>query len=150
MSTTIRSDGAVVQGRQYSPSSDPITEKIGKLSADEAGRIYDLAAAALASANPPDPAAAPDESAPHGEIFDLHLVDTAGVRAARGARDDLKRHPEMTRLRQAIILARRRAGGGYFSWSNVGGRLAIVFIIMLLWMGYLSVSDARNLCLSRW
>jgi hypothetical protein len=145
MSTTIRSDGAVVQGRQYSPTTDPITEKIGALSAAAAGRIYDLAATALASANPAAAAAAPDGEAPHGEVFDLQLIDSAGVRVARVARDDLKSHPEMTRLRQAIIRARHRAGGGYFSWSNVGGRLAIVFIAMILWMGYLAGSNERDL-----
>jgi hypothetical protein len=146
LSTSIGSDGAITQGRQYSPSSDPITEQIGKVSADEAGRIGGLAAAALAAANPPDAAAmAPDGSAPNEEVFDLHLLDAAGARAARVARADLERHPEMTRLRKAIIRARHRAGGGYFSWSNVGARLALAYLALILWMTYLAVSDARNL-----
>ena len=123
-----------------------MSEKIGKVSADEARSIEELAAAALATENPSVPAVeGPDDPALRREVFDLHVIGAGGARAVRVAREDLERHPAMAQVRRAIIRARNRAGGGYFSWSNVGARLAIVYVALMLWMTYLTVSETRNL-----
>jgi hypothetical protein len=145
LSTSIRPDGAIIQARQYSPASDPITEEIGKLNTTDAARIRELAAAALAAENPPDSTAAANDSPPQEEVFDLQLIAGAGAHAARVARADLAHHPAMLQFRQAIIRARHRAGGGYFSWSNVGARLALAYLAIMLWTGYLTVSSTRDL-----
>jgi hypothetical protein len=146
LSTSIRPDGSVIQGRQFSPSSEPISEQIGKVSVDQARSIEELAAAALAAENPTDAAAAgPDDPALRREVFDLRVIGAGGARAARVAREDLERHPAMAQLRRAIIRARHRAGGGYLSWHNVGARLALAYLALALWMTYLSVSTTRNL-----
>ena len=146
LSTSVRPDGTVIQGRQFSPSSEPMIEKIGKVSAAEARSIEELAAAALATENPSVPAVeGPEDPTLRREVFDLHVIGAGGARAARVAREDLERHPAMAQVRRAIIRARNRAGGGYFSWSNVGARLAIVYVALMLWMTYLTVSETRNL-----
>jgi hypothetical protein len=157
LSTTILPDGSVTQGRQYSPSSEPLFEQSGTLTADEAGRIGDAALTALASANAPAasanapataPAATPDNPPPAEEGFDLRVVGAGGTRTAHVALaglSGLSGQPAFAKFRQTIIRARHRAGGGYISWSNVGARLAIVVIVLLGFFTYLSISGSRDL-----
>ena len=147
LSTIIRPDGSITQERQYSPKSNAVVEEIGKVSADDVQRLQELAATALASENP----SAAGESPPDAEVFDLQLIDAtdatdgAGARAARVARAAIESHPAMAQLREAIIRARHRAGGGYFSYHNVGARLAFVYIAVMIFTMYLTLSGKRDL-----
>jgi hypothetical protein len=143
--TIVRSSGAVRQVRQYSPTVEAAADDLGHLKGDRARRIYNLAAAVFDSEKAGSPAEATDNPQGATEAVELELFDEKGERSIRVPVVELDQHPAMVRVRQAMIKARNQIRGWRFLWYNVGGRVGIVFVLLLGFIFYLMLSDRVDL-----
>jgi hypothetical protein len=142
--TIVRSDGALRQVRQYSPTVEAAVNDLGQLKGDRARRIYDLAAAVF-DCEEGLPAKKADNSKGEIEAVELELFDEKGERSIRVPTAELDQHPAMIRVRKAVIDARNQIRGWSFLWYSVGGRLGAVFILLLAFFFYLRLSDRAKL-----
>jgi hypothetical protein len=138
--TIVRSSGLVRQVRQYSPTVEAAANDLGHLKGDRARRIYDLAAAVFDSEKAGSPAEAADNPQSATEAVELELFDEKGERSIRVPVAELDQHPAMVRVRQAMIKARNQIRGWPFLWYNVGGRLGVIFVLLLGFNFYLMLS----------
>lgn len=134
LATIVQADGGVREIRQFSPSVEAATGDLGRISADEADRILDLAAQALAEASTP----APEVTKPRESIA-LRFTDAGGEKSAQFPIREISQHAAVAALRKSIVATRRKLDGGFFSWTGVSIRVALVFFLLISFLAFLIV-----------
>ena len=137
LATIIHPDGLVKQSRLYSAAGTPSDDEMGRLAAQKVRRLQTLARAVL------DAPLLTGDVAHDVERVELNVSDASGSRSVSVPVVELDRHPAMAKMRRAIVAARTRTGGGFFSWRSPAGRLTYLLAGLMACFTWWIVRDWR-------
>ncbi|HEX2750742.1 MAG TPA: hypothetical protein VHM91_22245 [Verrucomicrobiales bacterium] len=138
LATIVHPDGLVKQSRLHSAADTPSDDEMGRLTPQKAKFLQTLALAVL------EAPLLTGDAAHDVERVELNVSDASGNRCISVPVVELDRHPAMAKMRKAIVAARTRTGGGFFSWRSPSGRLTYLLAVLMACFAWWIVRDWRT------